>query len=193
VFIGLDPNTGFVKGSVDLDDRGLIVTDMGLQSSMPGVFAAGDVRAGSTKQLASAVGEGAAAAIGAGKSVASIPYVGAVLAAIAIATIAGLVASQIAKAKSFAIGTHSAPGGLSMVGERGPEMTRLPAGAQVFTAGETKRFMNSQANHNYGGVNITVNDQATGDKLMRALRTGELNNFVSDFSKKQRQLGYAGA
>jgi thioredoxin reductase (NADPH) len=64
VFIGLDPNTGFVKGSVDLDDRGLIVTDMGLQTSIPGVFAAGDVRSGSTKQLASAVGEGAAAAIG---------------------------------------------------------------------------------------------------------------------------------
>jgi thioredoxin reductase (NADPH) len=64
VFIGLDPNTGFVKGSIDLDDRGLIVTDMGLQTSMPGVFAAGDVRSGSTKQLASAVGEGAAAAIG---------------------------------------------------------------------------------------------------------------------------------
>jgi thioredoxin reductase (NADPH) len=64
VFIGLDPNTGFVKGSVNVDDRGMIVTDMGLQTSMPGVFAAGDVRSGSTKQLASAVGEGAAAAIG---------------------------------------------------------------------------------------------------------------------------------
>jgi thioredoxin reductase (NADPH) len=64
VFIGLDPNTDFVKGSVDLDERGLIVTGMGLMTSMPGVFAAGDVRSGSTKQLASAVGEGAAAAIG---------------------------------------------------------------------------------------------------------------------------------
>ena len=64
VFIGLDPNTGFVKGSVDLDDHGLILTGMGLMTSMPGVFAAGDVRSGSTKQLASAVGEGAAAAIG---------------------------------------------------------------------------------------------------------------------------------
>ena len=64
VFVGLDPNTGFVKGSVDLDDRGLIVTGLGLQTNMPGVFAAGDVRSGSTKQLASAVGEGAAAAIG---------------------------------------------------------------------------------------------------------------------------------
>ncbi|HJU57786.1 MAG TPA: FAD-dependent oxidoreductase [Actinomycetota bacterium] len=64
VLIGLDPNTEFVKGSVDLDDRGLVLTDMGLQTSMAGVFAAGDVRSGSTKQLASAVGEGAAAAIG---------------------------------------------------------------------------------------------------------------------------------
>ncbi|HSJ51904.1 MAG TPA: FAD-dependent oxidoreductase [Actinomycetota bacterium] len=64
VFIGLDPNTEFVRGMVDLDERGLIVTGMGLMTSMPGVFAAGDVRSGSTKQLASAVGEGAAAAIG---------------------------------------------------------------------------------------------------------------------------------
>jgi thioredoxin reductase (NADPH) len=63
VFIGLDPNTGFLKGQVDLDDRGFIVTDAAFMTSMQGVFAAGDVRAGSTKQLASAVGEGAAAAI----------------------------------------------------------------------------------------------------------------------------------
>jgi thioredoxin reductase (NADPH) len=63
VFIGLDPNTGFVDGTVGLDERGLVVTDMGLMTNVPGVFAAGDVRAGSTKQLASAVGEGAAAAI----------------------------------------------------------------------------------------------------------------------------------
>jgi thioredoxin reductase (NADPH) len=63
VFIGLDPNTGFIEGTVELDARKLIVTDMGLMTSMPGVFAAGDVRSGSTKQLASAVGEGAAAAI----------------------------------------------------------------------------------------------------------------------------------
>lgn len=64
VFIGLDPNTDFVKGVVDLDDRGLILTGMGMVTNVPGVFAAGDVRSGSTKQLASAVGEGAAAAIG---------------------------------------------------------------------------------------------------------------------------------
>ncbi len=63
VFIGLDPNTDVVRGSAELDDRGLILTDMGFMTSLPCVFAAGDVRSGSTKQLASAVGEGAAAAI----------------------------------------------------------------------------------------------------------------------------------
>lgn len=61
VFIGLSPNAGFLKGAVDLDQWGFIETDGTFQTSMPGVFAAGDVRAGSTKQLASAVGEGAAA------------------------------------------------------------------------------------------------------------------------------------
>ena len=61
VFIGLDPNTGFLAGGVDLDKWGFVVTDGTYQTSVPGVFAAGDVRAGSTKQLASAVGEGVAA------------------------------------------------------------------------------------------------------------------------------------
>ena len=63
VFIGLNPNTAFLRGQVNLDERGFIVTDASFMTSMPGVFAAGDVRAGSTKQLASAVGEGAAASI----------------------------------------------------------------------------------------------------------------------------------
>jgi thioredoxin reductase (NADPH) len=63
VFIGLKPNTPFLKGIVDLDPQGFIVTDAGLQTRMPGVFAAGDARVGSTKQVASAAGEGAAAAL----------------------------------------------------------------------------------------------------------------------------------
>ncbi len=61
VFIGLDPNTAFLKGAVELDRRGFVVTDPQFQTSIPGVFAAGDVRAGSTKQLGSAVGDGIAA------------------------------------------------------------------------------------------------------------------------------------
>jgi thioredoxin reductase (NADPH) len=63
VFIGLDPNTAFLRGTVELDQWGFIITDDTFQTSLPGVFAAGDVRAGSTKQLASAVGEGVTALI----------------------------------------------------------------------------------------------------------------------------------
>jgi thioredoxin reductase (NADPH) len=63
VFIGLDPNTAFLNGEVELDDYGFIVSDEQFRTNLPGVFVAGDVRHGSTKQLASAVGEGAAASI----------------------------------------------------------------------------------------------------------------------------------
>jgi len=61
VFIGLDPNSAFLKGAVGLDRWGFLVTDAQFRTSLPGVFGAGDVRAGSTKQLGSAVGEGIAA------------------------------------------------------------------------------------------------------------------------------------
>jgi thioredoxin reductase (NADPH) len=61
VFIGLDPNTAFLRGVVELDRFGFVVTDDGFRTSMPGVFAAGDVRAGSTKQLGAATGEGISA------------------------------------------------------------------------------------------------------------------------------------
>lgn len=63
VFVGLQPNTGFLKDTVELDEIGLIKTDEFLQTSMPGVYAAGDVRSGATMQIASAVGEGATAAL----------------------------------------------------------------------------------------------------------------------------------
>ncbi len=63
VFIGLDPNTEFLGGVIEVDRRGFITTDHMFHTNVPGVFAAGDVRDGSTKQIASAVGEGAAAAI----------------------------------------------------------------------------------------------------------------------------------
>lgn len=64
VFVGLLPNTQFLAGTnVELDEVGLIKTDAGLQTNVPGVFAAGDVRSGATMQIASAVGEGATAAL----------------------------------------------------------------------------------------------------------------------------------
>ncbi len=64
VFVGLKPNTDFIKNSkIELDDYGFIKTDSNLQTTIPGVFASGDVRSGATMQIASAVGEGATAAL----------------------------------------------------------------------------------------------------------------------------------
>lgn len=64
VFIGLLPNTGFLAGSgIELDEVGMIMTDKNLATNIPGIFASGDVRSGATAQIASAVGEGATAAL----------------------------------------------------------------------------------------------------------------------------------
>lgn len=63
IFIGMIPNTQFLGDKIELDDWGFVVTEGNLQTTIPGVFACGDVRAGSTKQVASAVGEGATAAL----------------------------------------------------------------------------------------------------------------------------------
>jgi thioredoxin reductase (NADPH) len=61
VFIGLKPNNGFLGSAVERDPGGFLTTGPTMETSVAGVFAAGDVRAGSTKQLSSAVGDGIAA------------------------------------------------------------------------------------------------------------------------------------
>jgi thioredoxin reductase (NADPH) len=63
VFIGLSPNTGWLPDAIQRDSYGFVTTNAMLETSIPGVFAAGDVRKGSTKQAASAAGEGATAAL----------------------------------------------------------------------------------------------------------------------------------
>ena len=63
VFIGMEPNTQFLKGSLELDEAGFVSADpQNLSTSLPGVFAAGDLRSGSANQITSAVGEGTVAA-----------------------------------------------------------------------------------------------------------------------------------
>jgi thioredoxin reductase (NADPH) len=62
VFIGLTPNSQLIKGKAGLDKWGFVQAKH-MQTSMEGVFVAGDVRADSTKQAASAAGEGASAAL----------------------------------------------------------------------------------------------------------------------------------
>lgn len=64
VFIGLKPNTQFLAGSgVELDELNLVKTNRHLATNIPGIYASGDVRSGATMQVASAVGEGATAAL----------------------------------------------------------------------------------------------------------------------------------
>ena len=64
VFVGLRPVTYFLKDTaVEFDAAGFIKTDLKLQTKVEGLFAAGDVRSGATMQIASAVGEGATAAL----------------------------------------------------------------------------------------------------------------------------------
>jgi thioredoxin reductase (NADPH) len=64
VFVGLKPVTYFLKDTgVEFDDAGFIKTDLKLMTAVPGIFCAGDVRSGATMQIASAVGEGASAAL----------------------------------------------------------------------------------------------------------------------------------
>jgi thioredoxin reductase (NADPH) len=63
VFVGFSPNSDLAKGKAEVNQWGSVVTDGTLMTSIPGLFAAGDVRAGSTEQAASAAGEGATVAL----------------------------------------------------------------------------------------------------------------------------------
>lgn len=61
VYVGLQPDNGFIGGALPLDAQGRIVTDAQLRTSVPGIFAAGDIRAGAAYRLDVAAAEGLAA------------------------------------------------------------------------------------------------------------------------------------
>ncbi len=63
IFVGTEPNTGFVKGILKLDEKGTLVTNRDTQTLVPGIFAAGDVQEAFAQQIAVAVGHGAQAAM----------------------------------------------------------------------------------------------------------------------------------
>ena len=65
--IGFKPNTGYLRDVLELDKIGAIVTSDKMETSVPGVFAAGDIRSGSIRQVIAAAGDGAVAAINAEK------------------------------------------------------------------------------------------------------------------------------
>jgi len=62
VFVGFIPNTGFLKGFVNMDERGYVITDENMATSVPGIFACGDARKKLLRQIVTACGEGATAA-----------------------------------------------------------------------------------------------------------------------------------
>ena len=62
VAVGLIPNSGLVKGLANLDESGNIITDELMSTNMPGLYAAGDIRKNSARQVVTAVGDGATAA-----------------------------------------------------------------------------------------------------------------------------------
>ena len=67
VFVGYIPNSDLVRGQVNLDDRGFVITGNNMETSIPGVFAAGDIRSKLLRQVSTAVGEGATASFAAEK------------------------------------------------------------------------------------------------------------------------------
>ena len=65
IFVGITPNTAWLKGRVPVDEWGFIFTDAEMATSIPGIFAAGDVRSKLLRQISTAVGDGATAAFAA--------------------------------------------------------------------------------------------------------------------------------
>ena len=62
VFIGTQPNSDVINGIVKQDEKGFVITDEKMETSIPGVFAAGDIRSKALRQVSTAVGDGANAA-----------------------------------------------------------------------------------------------------------------------------------
>jgi thioredoxin reductase (NADPH) len=72
-YVGLKPNTEFLRGVVSMDEQGYVITDENMATSAPGIFAAGDVRQKVLRQVTTAVGDGATAAFAVERYVDSLP------------------------------------------------------------------------------------------------------------------------
>ncbi len=128
--------------------------------------------------ISTAVTAGAGAAAEGGKSVASIPYVGPILAIAAFASIFGAIMAIISQAKNYAVGTRYAPSGWAWVGERGPELMKMRGGEQVIP-NDRSSGMGSTVN-----FNVTVNGNA--DKQTMSATVQEMKKFAQTYYNAMR-------
>lgn len=92
----------------------------------------------------------------------------------------------------FADGTNYAPGGLAIVGERGPELVNLPQGSQVFNTNKSQQMMaaNSNSGPSGGGMmNVNING-ANGDDHVRILVQQGVGEALREYNEQQRRGGF---
>jgi len=65
VFVGHNPNNSLFQGQIEMDEKGYAITDRLMQTSVPGVFAAGEIQDSTYRQVASSVGQGCSAGMSA--------------------------------------------------------------------------------------------------------------------------------
>jgi tape measure domain-containing protein len=144
-----------------------------------------------SENLSNATSGGVKLAVDSADTVAKIPYVGAALAVAMFATVIGLVAAQVNKAKGHALGTGNSSPGYFWVGEKGPELMRFRGGEKVLSHEQSIRATSGGS----GGMNIklTVNgnmDRNTADYTVKRLR-----KFADDYHaairNKYLRLGMA--
>jgi len=115
-----------------------------LGNAFAGIFAS---MAGLVEELGKQMIQIGITALIAKKALASVlanPYL-AIAAGVALATLGSLIKSTVGQKSSFAVGTRNAPGGMALVGERGPELINLPKGSQVIPAAQTSNMMGAMS------------------------------------------------
>jgi len=95
------------------------------------------------------------------------------------ATMSALDQIPLAQLPAYAVGTDSAPGGMALVGEQGPELVNLPRGAGVMTASESRSTLQSASGGDTYHMPITINAQGAGPREVDTLRV-ELQQLRSD-------------
>ena len=136
-------------------------------------------KAKQAEKISTAAASAVEAGTGAASSVASIPYVGAVLAIAAFASVFATLMVAVNKAKRFAIGTRYAPSGMAIVGERGPELMQMRGGERIIPNDKITT----------GNVNFNITIEGNADKKTINHAVEEMKKF-SQLYYNSRRYGY---